>query len=146
MNRTPLPRTELSTNCNLRKSPVADDAFPSHLASLPKQRKSIISHRASLYCDVNSLLHGNASNLNSLQPIFLQILHKNTFQRTKVTFQLCALQHICTPSFCTEAKTGKGRLRHNPKTAAMNFFFHITYPLLTALFLPHRHKGPSAHD
>ena len=30
-------------------SPVADDAFPSRLASLPKQRKSMVSHRAS-YC------------------------------------------------------------------------------------------------
>jgi hypothetical protein len=29
------------------KSPVADNAFPMRLASLPKQRKSIISHRAS---------------------------------------------------------------------------------------------------
>ena len=34
-------------------SPVADDAFPSRLASLPKQRESIISHRAPLHIDVN---------------------------------------------------------------------------------------------
>ncbi len=33
-------------------SPVADHAFPSRLASLPKQRKSMVSHRASLHHDV----------------------------------------------------------------------------------------------
>ncbi len=38
------------------QSPVADHAFPPRLASLPKQRKSMVSHRASYHYDVNRTL------------------------------------------------------------------------------------------
>ena len=49
------PTGVLLSRCK-KLSPMADHAFPSRLASLPKQRKSMVSHRASYHYDVNRTL------------------------------------------------------------------------------------------
>ena len=71
------------------QSPAADHAFPPRLASLPKQRKSMVSHRASYYLIVMYTL--SAVTGNAFPPLLtsLSMAKERYYQSPRVLAYRC---------------------------------------------------------